>query len=423
MSELVDASGFPFRMNPPLHPSLRHVVPDLSVGTSAQNSAVIGRMYDETENLYASDADKDQGSFQNLRLGRLVMAKEVMTFSMGQTEERYGFRFLYNPTTFKGSLNVGDDFVPDPTNPVSAVLTQGLETISFEVMLNRMPEIQGQATRSDYPTAIDQEEWDALLERGTHYDIEYLYRISNGVHDTMHRKNTGDIGMLLPNPMLLFLGPFRTKGTLTSISVTDQIFSPDMVPMVSYVQIQFIRIFSTVAEEYSYLEAAGIPVGSSDSSGSGSGGAGAPSGSPGGTDRVSDPSGTGGQVSSATASMYSQFMAAYGGSLILNAFCWNGRPAGTPQDHTDGHACDFMVTSGGHPSEAVRAKGWEAAEWLKKNHQTLGVGYVIWDRKIWNRSRNAEGWRVYQAGATTNDAAVAHTNHIHVTSISHHEYR
>jgi hypothetical protein len=266
------ASGYPFKFNPPLHPSVYHKVPDLGNFTDqASHDANMASIYDEKANLFLGSED-----FSALRLGRIVMGNEVMSFAMLSEGCRYGFRFLYNPTEMKGSLNVGTNFIPDPSNVAVAILQDGLEQISFEVLLNRMPEVQGEAIAEDYNNGVSAEDMEELRKRGTRYDLEYLYRCANGLHNTNQRNNTGDIGILLPNPVYLHMGPYKTYGSIVSVTANDQIFSPDMVPMLTYVTISMTRIFHVIPEDLPDLQAGGITINSP--SGSGSSGSGSSAG-------------------------------------------------------------------------------------------------------------------------------------------------
>ncbi len=129
------------------------------------------------------------------------------------------------------------------------MLPMGLESINFELLLNRMPEVQGGAKAGDYQPAISEEEFEQIKERGTHYDLEFIYRIANGRHNTSSRDETGDIGVLLPNPSDLILGPFRSYGSIISVSATDQMYSADMVPMLTKVQVSFQRFLATQPSE------------------------------------------------------------------------------------------------------------------------------------------------------------------------------
>lgn len=243
--DALNVSGMPFKFNPPIHPSLYFHYPSSGEYTTSQIRASMQEIYDEASNTYGASAATS--TFQNLRLGRIAMSDESLAFAL-KDKTRFGFRFLYNPTTVSGGVTVGTDFIPDQSNTVTAVLQEGLETINFELLLNRVPEVMGTSGAGDYGAPISNEELGELRRRGTHYDIEYLYRVCNGVHNIKARSNTGDIGILLPNPCELFLGPLRSRGAILAISVVDQMFSPDMVPMISFVNIQFARYLTTSSE-------------------------------------------------------------------------------------------------------------------------------------------------------------------------------
>lgn len=78
---------------------------------------------------------------------------------------------------------------------------------------------------------------------------------------------------------------------------------------------------------------------------------------------------------------------------------WGTRPNET--DHDDGLALDFMT----HDGQAL-------ADYARANASRLGVQYVIWNRQIWNRSRDAEGWR---AMADRGSPTANHQDHVHVS--------
>lgn len=254
---VVQSATFPFRFNPQVHPTLRHRgVPSL---------------YKENTSDYGPNSSTN-GTFQNLRLGRIVMGERTLSIAMKTKKTRYGFRFLYNPTSVTGGANINTQFIPDPSDTIGGILQSGLEQISFELLLNRTPDVQGNAPRSSYSPSLSDEDYDGIRERGTHYDLEFLYRVANGVHATQQRQETGDIGILLPNPCDLFLGPFKSRGALMSISATDQMFSDDLVPILTFVQVSFARYMTPLsAEDTETLASTGVyvsdyaPGGSSDS--------------------------------------------------------------------------------------------------------------------------------------------------------------
>ncbi|WP_036925366.1 SH3 domain-containing protein, partial [Acidipropionibacterium thoenii] len=79
-------------------------------------------------------------------------------------------------------------------------------------------------------------------------------------------------------------------------------------------------------------------------------------------------------------------------------------------DHPSGHAIDLMMPRGASDN----ALGWTVANYYKAHAQELGVQYIMWDKKIWNISRNSEGWRdvADRGGVTAN-----HQDHVHITTI------
>ena len=81
-----------------------------------------------------------------------------------------------------------------------------------------------------------------------------------------------------------------------------------------------------------------------------------------------------------------------------------------PSDHGAGKAVDFMIED--YRSTSGRALGWRIAEWTRKNADDLGIQYVIFDQKIWNTSRDGEGWRPMEnRGSDTEN----HLDHVHVS--------
>jgi hypothetical protein len=253
-SETQDISGMPFRFNPPLHPSARHIRPDL-----ASDDPLF--VYTEPNSLYPANSlsdDAAKSAFTSLRLGRLVMGNMAMSWALADAKERFGFRFLYNPEKVQRGATVGTDFIPDPENTLNFVLQEGLERITFELLLNRIPDVNGPSNKNDYSPAIRQSDWDQIQRRGTHYDLEFLYRVANGLQNTQVRQNTGDIGLLLPNPCWLILGRQKTRGALESIQANDQLFSKSLVPTLTRVTITFARFLTTNMDDIASLEAVGI---------------------------------------------------------------------------------------------------------------------------------------------------------------------
>lgn len=84
------------------------------------------------------------------------------------------------------------------------------------------------------------------------------------------------------------------------------------------------------------------------------------------------------------------------------------------QDHGEGRACDFMISSGA-PSPTQVDLGYEIANWATANAARLGIHYVIYRQRIWNIERAAEGWRKMgnRGGLTAN-----HFDHVHISIVN-----
>ncbi|MBE1531881.1 coiled-coil domain-containing protein [Actinomadura algeriensis] len=87
------------------------------------------------------------------------------------------------------------------------------------------------------------------------------------------------------------------------------------------------------------------------------------------------------------------------------------RYVGDPQDHGTGHACDFMVTTGGAvASGSAKSQGDAVSEYAIANASALGIKYVIWRQRIYDM--RSPGWRMMEnrGGATAN-----HYDHVHIS--------
>ncbi|GAB2810633.1 hypothetical protein GCM10022221_05050 [Actinocorallia aurea] len=85
---------------------------------------------------------------------------------------------------------------------------------------------------------------------------------------------------------------------------------------------------------------------------------------------------------------------------------------GDPQDHGQGQATDYMLSSGGRmPTNAWMAVGDRTANYAISNWQRLGVKYVIWRQHIWNPSV-CKCWRLMgDRGSITQN----HFDHVHIS--------
>ena len=129
---------------------------------------------------------------------------------------------------------------------------------------------------------------------------------------------------------------------------------------------------------------------------------------------VGDPT-TDGQITERTASVLAQVQKNFPDS---HWSCWSPR-TGQQSEHPLGRACDgtFGNSIGTAASGHALDYGWQVTNWLKANAETLGVEYLIWQRRIWSVARNSEGWRPYDGGGMhdPNSVTGGHMDHLHFT--------
>lgn len=181
---------------------------------------------------------------KGLRLGRIIQ-DETSSGRAAINAYRYGFRFLYNPTSISLSASRNDSIISDPQSTVGAVVSginQNFQVISFPLLLNRVPDLQFSCKKEDYKVPVTSYDLIGLQKYGTHWDLEYLYRCCNGVFDLADRGTTSDIGVILASNLRLLLGPgMNYFGFLESVSWQDIMFTDYMVPTMTEVRLVFRR--------------------------------------------------------------------------------------------------------------------------------------------------------------------------------------
>ena len=170
------------------------------------------------------------------------------------TGNLWGFRFMYNPTSFTYSTasNNSVDWTLGQSDP--ATLLAGNSNVTFEVYINRIPDLKYLRLTNPrvpestvYKRTLTQTERDGILNRGTEYDIEFLYRVLNG--DPLQKSLllnyngvTADFGYTTGVPCWLVLNEnLRYFGSVASFQVNHVMFDLNMVPMLSTVSITFSR--------------------------------------------------------------------------------------------------------------------------------------------------------------------------------------
>lgn len=217
----------------------------------------------------ANEVYVDQGNWGDARSawqnnvggrGTLQMSREHFSL-ISETQvspikndpQLYGFKFLYNPEKVGMAWGIMDQMDPtyvasgdDPFSAISAGLMSS--SVTFNLILNRIedfkylsPEGQFLTDPNPYPITIPTEDRFEIFEKGTMYDIEYLFKTLNGPKASFISKlngKTADRGWLRPSIVELHLGArMRYKVRVQNLAINHAIFNARMVPIFSTVQL------------------------------------------------------------------------------------------------------------------------------------------------------------------------------------------
>lgn len=255
--DLSDISGLPFSFNPPLH---KWNQPKW-LGNPHQD---YGKMMNHWLRETGASGGLRLTELTQLRLGRITMGNKAQTFASVANGVRYGFRFLYNPAAVGGSQTISKNVIPNAQEKAMWYILDGLETIQFTVLLNRIPDVNvPNVSTSDYNPTISAADLRGIKSRGTNWDLEFLFRCSNGAKlTTADGQDTADYGVISPNPLFLTLGNMQFYGRMVSVHARHQIFSLSMVPILTEVDIAFTRIVALSQEDAeAYASGGGKSIG------------------------------------------------------------------------------------------------------------------------------------------------------------------
>ncbi|MEI8136660.1 MAG: hypothetical protein WCH21_04955 [Bacteroidota bacterium] len=234
-----------------------------------------------------------QMDYQTKTAAVVAKAQKDTGFSGVVDPTPYGFKFLYNPQTVGMSWGAiaqtdpvyqasgQDPFVAGTSNLVNSF-------IEFSILLNRIQDfnyinenglisnssktstyvntntlagIQAASTvaKSPYPQFASKnganEEFKAIYEKGTMYDLEYLFKTMHGQGAYASYKSvlmggtTSDPGWLPVRPVELHLGnKLRYRVRISNLSVNHTIFNSRMVPILSTVNITCARYWDGTGE-------------------------------------------------------------------------------------------------------------------------------------------------------------------------------
>lgn len=197
------------------------------------------------------------------RLGFIFQDKDTAEALNVNNDDKkpWGFRFTYNPTTISYSTgaDMSVDWMLSSKDPANYI--GGNTTVNFKLYLNRIADmtelspLYSNPTEygKNYPRVLSKESVAGILNRGTEYDLEFLYRVVNGSprpsNDGLLTYKVGDkpavtadFGYITGTPVWIrFHNNLRYKGSIGSVGVEHLIFTENMIPMFSVVDISFIR--------------------------------------------------------------------------------------------------------------------------------------------------------------------------------------
>jgi hypothetical protein len=196
--------------------------------------------------------------------------KDALRYGNKIDRNLYGFKFLYNPGSV--SMNWGavqktdptyesmgvDPFVPGTQNLIQSYL-------EFSIIINRIEDfnyldshglkkVQTNSPQvNPYPKNVPNSELIQIFEKGTMYDIEYLFKTMHALTGNIGYKSllmnsvTSDPGWLPVRPVELHLGnKLRYRVRIQNLTVNHSVFNPRMIPILSTVTFTCARYWDSV---------------------------------------------------------------------------------------------------------------------------------------------------------------------------------
>ena len=195
--------------------------------------------------------------YDNYKQSQKETSKDALSY-LDREKEKYGFQFMWNPTTYTTSTGISFNVTPSATDSLAFMnMFQGTGAIRFEIELNRINDFAcfkskagsnfsqfygplWSGNNTDYGTLISD-----LKRRGTLADLEYLYKTINGPYlKNIAQQDTSDVGILIPTLVRVDIGPYTQIGYISNLTITHKMFTQDMIPIHSTVTIDFSMLSS-----------------------------------------------------------------------------------------------------------------------------------------------------------------------------------
>ena len=231
------------------------------IASSLQGKGLEGKHIDQGNFTDALDAWKNgkggRGTIQMDRKARTALLEAQGDLTGELDRKMYGFKFLYNPKEVAMTWGIMDqmdpEFVASGQDAFSAI-SAGLmaSTVSITILLNRIEDdnyLNDNGTFRNginpYPITIPLEDRKDIWEKGTMYDLEYLFRTLNGPRakfTSALNGSTSDRGWLRPSIVELHLGSrMHYRVRVQNLQVAHTIFNERMVPILTSVKLDVGR--------------------------------------------------------------------------------------------------------------------------------------------------------------------------------------
>lgn len=264
LSPLTNGGTASDRFNPPSHFATRGLPLTDNINLYGKGVVANANAKKQLEAFYSANTRENNALgkiYQNSSSAAAMNTKAIKDGGTGLTissdpieNQLWGFRFTYNPTTFSYSTTIDTsiDWMQAPKDP--SKFFGGNTSITFDLYLNRIADMtalkpeNAKSLANGYPqTLSDIHKW-GILNRGTEWDLEYLYRVVNGDPSQTSllspgtTQPTSDYGYITGMPVWLhFHDNMVYRGSLSGLSVNHVMFTDKMVPMLSVVTLSFIR--------------------------------------------------------------------------------------------------------------------------------------------------------------------------------------
>jgi hypothetical protein len=169
--------------------------------------------------------------------------------ALGRFSNRYGVVFHYNPTSISYSVQSNEQIPAMNTAGDSGnLIIPGTSAVTIDLYFNRIYDLSYVSSRSkgQYERNLTYDEMNGIWNRGTEYDIEFLYRTCNGDPGDVYNVDykTADYGFFMRVPVVLHVGSMQWIGFITSVTVNHILFNTNMIPTFSQVSIGFARMIT-----------------------------------------------------------------------------------------------------------------------------------------------------------------------------------